>query len=219
VALSGYGTSPGLLLSAPPITFGKVDTGAGGKTLTFTVSNSWNLPETITGSQLPSQPFRVSGLPAAGTVLAPQQAVTGSVTFNPTAAGRYGSFITVSTDNGSVSLPVSGTAVTGKAHMLVSPAKLDFGSVKVGASVTRTFRVTDSGSIFLIVTRAAPPAGAFSTAVAMPEGITLDPGTGVTQSVTFRPATTGRFTGEYRLNSDSGQGWITVELTGTGVSS
>jgi hypothetical protein len=219
VALSGYGTSPGLLLSAPPITFGKVDTGAGGKTLTFTVSNSWNKPETITGSGPPSQPFRVSGLPAAGTVLAPQQAVTGSVTFNPTMAGKYNSFLTVTADNGSVSLPISGTAVTGEAHMLVSPAKLDFGSVKVGVSVTRTFRVTDSGSIFLIITRAAPPAGVFSTAVAMPEGIALDPGTGVAQSVTFRPTATGRFTGEYRLNSDSGQGWINVELTGTGVSS
>ena len=90
--------------------------------------------------------------------------------------------------------------------------------MKIGTSATRTFRVSNTGSIFLIITRAAPPAGVFSTTVAMPEGITLDPGTGVTQSVTFRPTSTGRFTGEYRLNSDSGQGWITVELTGTGVS-
>jgi hypothetical protein len=103
--------------------------------------------------------------------------------------------------------------------MLVSPSALNFGPVKVGTAVTRTFRVTDSGTIFLIVTRAAPPAGAFSTAVPMPEGITLDPGTGVTQSVTFRPTATGRFTGEYRLNSNSGQGWIDVQLTGSGVAS
>ena len=219
VALSGYGTSPGLLVSAPPITFGTVDTGAGGKTLTFTVSNSWDRPETITGSRLPSAPFHVSGLPEAATVLAPQQAVTASVTFNPSHAGRYHSFVTVSGNDGSVTLPVSGTAVTGKARMLVTPGSLDFGSVKVGTSVTRTFRVTDSGSIFLIITRAAPPAGVFSATIPMPEGITLDPDTAVTQSVTFRPSQAGRFTGEYRLNSSSGQGWITVRLTGTGVGS
>ncbi|MGO9342059.1 MAG: choice-of-anchor D domain-containing protein [Acidimicrobiales bacterium] len=218
VPLSGYATSPGLLVSAPPLTFGTLDTGAGGSVLTFTVSNSWNRPEAITGSEVPSEPFVMSGMPKAGTVLAPQQAVTASVAFDPSAAGRFHSFLTVSADNGSVTIPISGTAVTGKAHMLVNPASLDFGTVKVGTSVTRTFSVTDSGTIFLIITRAAPPAGVFSTALPMPEGITLDPGTGVTQTVTFRPTSTGRFTGEYRMNSTSGQGWIDVELTGTGVS-
>jgi hypothetical protein len=219
VALSGYGTSPGLLVSAPPLTFGTVDTGAGGRALTFTVSNSSDEPETITGSDAPSAPFEVSGLPKVGTVLAPQQAVTASVMFNPSVAGRYSSFVTIDAGNHSITIPMSGTAVTGRAHMLVRPGALDFGSVKVGTSVTRTFSVTDSGSIFLIVTRAAAPAGAFSASTPMPEGITLDPGTGVTQSVTFRPTSTGRFTGEYRLNSNSGQGWIDVELTGTGVNS
>ncbi len=218
VSLSGYGTSPGLLVSAPPMTFGTVKTGAGGRTLTFTVSNSWDQPETIRGTDLPSTPFQVAGLPKDGTVLAPQQAVTASVTFNPSKAGLYNSFVTVSAENGSVTIPISGKAVTGQAHMLVSPGALNFGRVQVGSSATRTFRVTNTGSIFLIITRAASPAGAFSATVPMPEGITLDPGTGVTQSVTFRPPQTGSFTGEYRLNSDSGQGWITVRLTGTGVS-
>jgi hypothetical protein len=219
VALSGYGTSPGLLVSAPPLTFGKVDTGAGGKTLTFTVSNSSDQTETITGSRAPSAPFEVSGLPKVGTVLAPQQAVTASVMFSPSVAGSYSSFVTIDAGSHSITLPISGTALTGIAHMLVSPGSLNFGPVKVGTAVTRTFKVTDSGTIFLIITRAAPPAGVFSTAVPMPEGITLDPDTGVTQSVTFRPTSTGRFTGEYRLNSNSGQGWIDVQLSGSGVSS
>ncbi|HTT86188.1 MAG TPA: PQQ-binding-like beta-propeller repeat protein, partial [Acidimicrobiales bacterium] len=40
LSLTGYGASPGLLLSAPAVSFGVLDTGAGGKTLSFTVANS-----------------------------------------------------------------------------------------------------------------------------------------------------------------------------------
>lgn len=217
VALSGYGTAPGLLISAPPVAFGTVDTGAGGKTLTFTVSNSWNRPETITGSVLPSAPFQVAGLPKAGTLLGPQEAVTASVTFDPSKAGESDSFISISSDHGSVTLPVTGKAVTGEAVMKVTPLVLDFGSVRIGASATRTFRVADVGTIFLTITRAAPPAGVFSAPAPLSEGITLDPGTGVTQYVTFRPTVPGQFVGQYRLNGTGGQGWITVELVGTGV--
>ena len=39
VSVSGYGTQPGLLVSAQPLAFGTVATGAGGKSLTVTVSN------------------------------------------------------------------------------------------------------------------------------------------------------------------------------------
>ena len=218
VALSGYGTAPGLLLSAPPVSFGTVDTGAGGKALTFTVSNSWDRPETITGSELPSPPFKVSGLPKAGTVLAPQQSITASVTFDPPKAGEFHSHMSISSDQGSVTLPVTGRAVSGKAVMVVTPRELNFGSVAVGKSATLKFSVSDGGNIFLIVTRAAPPAGVFSAPVPLQEGITLDPDTGVTQAVIFRPTSTGKFVDQYRLNGNGGQGWITVQLIGTGVS-
>jgi hypothetical protein len=207
-----------LLLSAPPISFGTVDTGGGGKTLTFTVSNSWDRPETITGSRTPSAPFEVAALPKAGTVIAPQQSITASVTFDPSKAGQANSYLSISSDEGSVTLPVTGKAVTGKAVMVVTPRVLDFGSVRVGASATLKFRIDDSGTIFLIITRAAPPAGVFSAPVPLPEGITLDPGTGITQSVTFRPTRPGKVEDQYRLNGTGGQGWITVELIGTGIS-
>ncbi|MGH9018996.1 MAG: choice-of-anchor D domain-containing protein, partial [Acidimicrobiales bacterium] len=112
LALTGYGTAPGLLLSAPPLTFGTLDTGAGGKTLTFTVSNSGNRPETITGLQRPAAPFATAGLPALGTVLAPEQSVTASVTYDPTVAGSNSGFVTVAGTGGSVSVPLTGAAQT-----------------------------------------------------------------------------------------------------------
>lgn len=217
VALSGYGTEPGLIVSAPPIAFGTIDTGAGGKTVALTISNSWTAPEKITGVTLPSSSFTVTGLPKSGSVLAPQHSVTASVYFDPSAAGRYASYLTVSSNHGSVTVPLTGTAVAGSAHMSVTPVSIDFGAVHVGSSLTRSFRVSDTGNVFLTISRAADPAAPFNVARPIPEGMTLDPGTGVTQYVTFTPTAAGRISGVYRLNGSGGQGWIDVVLTGTGI--
>ncbi len=217
LSLTGYGTAPGLLLSAPPVSFGVLDTGAGGKTLTFTVSNSWDRPETITGVTLPTAPFAAKGLPRVGSVLTPQQSVTASVTYDPTAVGTNTASVTITSDHGSVSVPLTGAAVTGTAVLTLTPAAVDFGPVAVGRSVTRTFRVADTGNIPLTISRAASPAGAFSAARPLPEGITLDPATAVTQAVTFTPTGPGPFSGQYKFNAGNGQGWMTVTLTGTGT--
>lgn len=217
VSLSGYGTAPGLLVSAQPLAFGTVLTGSGGKTFTMTISNSWDQPETLTGYRGPGAPYVVSGLPAVGTVLAPQQSITFSVLFDPPVAGAYPSRMTISTDHGSIRLPVSGTAVTGTAHLAVSSTVVDVGSVRVGHAVTVTFNVGNSGTVGLIVTRAIAPIGAFSTSLPMPEGTQIDPGTYLHQPVTFRPTAIGPVSGRYIFNSDDGLGPVTVTLTGTGT--
>jgi HYDIN/CFA65/VesB-like, Ig-like domain len=217
VALSGYGTAPGLMISAPPLVFGTLQTASGGKNLSLTFSNTWNRPETITGIKLPGSPFAVTGMPKVGTVLQPQQNVTVAVVFTPPKAGNYSSDVTISSDHGSVTVPMNGQAVTGQAHMTVSPLVLNFGSVKVGTSVTRSFKVTDTGNIYLTVSRAAPPAAPFTSAKEIPEGITLDPDISATQTITFAPTAPGHFTDQYRLNGSGGQGWISVELEGTAI--
>jgi hypothetical protein len=217
LALTGYGTARGLLLSAPPVSFGLLQTGAGGKTLTFTITNSWDRPETITGVRLPSAPFTVKGLPAVGAVLKPQQSVTASVAYDPKTASTDNQYLTVTSDQGSISEPLTGAAETGTSVAAFSPAVVNFGSVPVGTSVTRTFHILDTGNIPLTISRAAAPAGAFSTRTPLPEGISLDPGTSVIQSVTFTPTGRGPATGEYKFNAENGQGWLAVTFTGTGT--
>ncbi len=217
VSLSGYGAAPGLLVSAQPLAFRTVLTGSGGKSLTMTISNSWDHPETLTGFRGPGAPYVVSGLPAVGTVLAPQQSITFSVLFDPPVAGSYPSRMTISTDQGSLRLPVSGTAVTGTARLAVSSTAVDVGSVRVGHAVTVTFDVGNSGTVALIVTRAIAPIGAFSTSLPMPEGTQIDPGTYLHQPVTFRPTAVGPSSGRYIFNSNDGLGPVTVTLTGTGT--
>ena len=174
------------------MSFGTLDTGAGGKTLTFTVSNSWDHPETITAVGLPSAPYTVRGLPRPGTVLAPQQSVTASVTYDPITAGADRAVVTVTSDEGSVSVPLTGAAVTGTAVLTVSPAAVAFGSVAVGTSVHhdlphREHRQHPPHHL----PGAAAPAGAFSVARPLPEGITLDPATSVDPGGDLHPHRTG----------------------------
>jgi hypothetical protein len=217
LSISGYGTAPGLLLSAQPLNFGTVNTGAGGKDLTVSVTNSWNRPETVTGIEVPGAPYAVTGLPPVGTVLAPQQSVTASVAFNPGSAGTYPSTLRVSTNHGSVTAPVSGSAVTGVEHLAVTSVSVDAGSVPVGKSVHVTFGVGNSGTVALIITRAIAPSGAFSSPIPMPQGTTIDPGTFLNQTVTFHPTALGPTSSKYIFNSNSGQGPVVVTLHGTGT--
>ncbi len=113
VTLSGYGARPGLVLSAQPLAFGRIRTGAGGKALSITFTNSWDRPERITGFRLPGAPYRVTGLPPAATVLAPRQSVTVSVLFDPSRPGSYRASLSILTDHGGVVAPATGTAVSG----------------------------------------------------------------------------------------------------------
>jgi hypothetical protein len=217
VSLAGYGTAPGLQLSAPPLSFGTLDTGAGGKTLTFTVANSWDRPETITGVGPPAPPYAVEGLPRVGTVLAPEQAITASVAYDPSVAGVDNSYLTVASNHGSVSVPLTGAAATGTAHLTLAPDTLDFGSVPVGRSVTLTFHIQNTGNIPLVISRAAAPSGTFRASRPLPEGITLDPDTSVTQTVTFAPTQAGTFSGQYKFDAQNGQGPTVVTFTGMGT--
>jgi hypothetical protein len=217
VTLSGYGTKRGLELSAQPLAFGKVRTDAGGKALGLTFSNSWDHPETLTGLRLPGAPYHVSGLPRVGTVLAPRQAITLSVLFDPARAGYYHSSLAIETNHGSVVLPASGTALTGAPRLAVSATRIDVGSVRVGQSKNATFYVRDAGTVPLTITRAIAPIGEFTAAVPLPEGITIESGLFAAVTVTFRPTLRGPASGTYILNGNDNRGYVRVTFTGTGT--
>jgi hypothetical protein len=217
VAISGYGTQPGLLLSAQPLQFGTIETRAGGKQLAISISNSWTQPERLTGFELPRGPYTVSGLPVRGTILAPREAITVSVSFNPPRAGSYPSRLTIRTNQGTSRIPIGGSARTGEALLSADARHLEFGAVRVGQHKTLTLAVGNRGNVPLTITRAIAPEAPFLTSNPLPEGVSLDPGTFVHLKITFAPTTRGRAIGVYHLNGTDGRGPLTVNITGNGI--
>ncbi len=217
VPVSGYGSAPGLIRSAPPVDFGEIATHSNGKYLAFKISNSWTRPERITGVHLPGGAYVVSGAPAVGTVLAPRQTVTVSVFFNPSAPGSYRGRVRIDSDKGGVTVPLSGKAVSGRPLMSLKPRVLDFGAVAVGHSRTLRFSIFDAGNVPLEITRAIPPAEPFAADKPVPEGLTLGSSSGLTEAITFTPTAAGPASGSYVLAGDDGRGHELVKLVGRGV--
>jgi outer membrane protein assembly factor BamB len=217
ISFSGYGTARGLALSAPPLAFRTIFTGAGGKTLGLTFANSWSRSERLTGLRLPGGPYAVSGLPPAGSVLAPRRAVTVSVHFDPGAAGDYNGLLRIYVDGRATLVRLSGRALVGHARLSVSAGSVDGGSVQVGRARVLGFKLSNTGTVPLTISRAIAPSGAFSAPVPVPEGITLEPHTHLNVKVVFRPTGRGTASGDYRFNSNAGGGYTVVRFSGRGV--
>ncbi|MEU6142957.1 choice-of-anchor D domain-containing protein [Streptomyces sp. NPDC047081] len=216
LGLTGYGTRPGLVASPSSLVYGTVATGTS-KTFGVSFTNTGTEAETVSASVPPDGPFSAEGLPADGTVVQPQQSVTVQVAYTPTAAGDDSGTLSVTGQNGTASVALTGTAVVGVARLAVTPSSTDFGQVKVGQSVTRTFDISNTGNIPLTITKAAPPAAPFRVTDPISEGQVLGPDDVVHQSVTFSPTSVGAVTGTYQLTSDDGRGPQNETLTATGT--
>ena len=214
--LHGVGTRPGLGATPSALSFGTVPTGAN-KTLGVSITNTGTAAVTITGFTAPAAPFTATGFPASGTTLAAGASVSVSVRYTPVTAGTQNSSFIVTSSAGSVTVPVTGTAVTGSPHLTITPNPVAFGSVPVGQTATQTFDIANTGNITLTLTKAAPPVGAFNTTTPVSEGQQLSPGDVIHQTVTFTPSGQGAQSAVYSITGDDGQGAILVQLTGTGV--
>ncbi|MFF5229091.1 choice-of-anchor D domain-containing protein [Dactylosporangium sp. NPDC000521] len=214
--LHGVGTRPGLGATPSTLSFGTVPTGAN-KTLGVSVTNTGTSAVTITGFTPPAAPFTATGVPATGTTLAAGASVSVSVRYAPVASGAANSTFIVTSSAGSVTVPVTGTAVTGAPQLTITPNPVQFGQVPVGQTATAVFDIANTGNITLTLTKAAPPVGAFNTTTPVSEGQQLSPGDIIHQTVTFTPTSAGPQSAVYSITGDDGQGAVLVQLTGTGV--
>ncbi|MGW5607219.1 choice-of-anchor D domain-containing protein [Streptomyces sp. NPDC003753] len=220
LSLHGVGTKPGLAAFPGTVSFDNQPTGTTA-TANVQLTNTGTDPETVTSVTPPDGPFTAAGLPSADpanpTVIPPQSSIVLQVGYAPTATGHNSSSITLSSTSGPLTIPVEGDAISGQGHLVFDPTTLSFGAVVRGTSSTRTFTITNTGNIPVTVTKAKAPAGVFSSADPLPEGLVIGPEQSVRQTVTFAPTVSGSQSASYEVTGDAGQGARLEPLTGTGV--
>ncbi len=221
LGVHAVGTKDGLGATPPTLAFTGVPTQTTSRQ-TVNVVNTGTSVATVTGVTLPADPglkIDPETVPAVGQQIQPLTSVPVSITFSPTTVTPVADQLLITSDRGSLAVPVTATAVSGAAHLQL-PTALDFGDVPIGASATRDFTITNTGNIPMTITKAKAPLGSFSTTAPISEGLVIPPGESAYQTVTFKPTVAGQAgTADtfYLLTADDGQGALKVMLTGNGV--
>ncbi|HEV7205109.1 MAG TPA: choice-of-anchor D domain-containing protein [Jatrophihabitans sp.] len=216
VSLTGTGTRTGLAATPSGLTFDSQPTGSQ-RTLNLQITNTGTQSETVVSTSPTGGSFTTSGLPAVGDVITPGNNVIVSVVYAPTSPGPETSSLTVTSSAGALTVPITGSAVSGQGHLTVTPSTLAFGTVAVGAAKTASFTLDNTGNLPVTVTKAKAPSGDFVSATPLAEGLTIQPGQLVFQQVTYQPAAAHASLGTYAIGADDGFGDRSVTLTGNGT--
>jgi iron transport multicopper oxidase len=216
LAGTGQGTAPLLTVSSPVLSFGGVVVGDQLES-TVTLGNGGGQPLTITGVELPEDPFSVDDAPQVGDTIAPGDAINLGVQYAPTEVGDFDEDFVIHTTGGDATVGLSGSAGTGP-KLSLSAGGWAFGDVPVGSSADASVVVTNDGDAAMTVTKSKPPSDPQLTVVSgLDEGTTLAPGESRTVTVRFTPAAAGPVRGVWTLNAADGSGVHDLALDGNGT--
>jgi len=157
----------------------------------------------------------VSGLSVPQT-LTPGQSLTFSVAFTPQTSGTTSGSLTLTSNatNPSLAIALSGSA-SSPGQLSVNPGSVDFGSVVVGQSSTKTGTLTASGSS-VTITSSSPSSAEFAlSGVVLP--LSLNAGQSVSYNVTFTPQMSGATSANLVFASNAATSVVTEALSGTGA--
>jgi Cep192 domain 4/HYDIN/CFA65/VesB-like, Ig-like domain len=221
IALSGTGTAqspvsgaPILSASSSTLSFGKVQKGKSSN-LSETLTNTGASAVTISGANISGAGFSASGLGLPMT-LSPQQNVTFTVIFGPTATGTAsGTLAVVSTaGNSPLTIALSGTGVA-QGQLSVSPTSLSFGNVVVGAKGSLNGTLGATGSSVTVSAVSINSSEFTLSGISVPA--TLAAGQTTSFTVTFKPAASGTASATLSFSSDAANSPTAQTLTGNGT--
>jgi uncharacterized membrane protein len=226
VGVSGAGVAapaPAIALSPNSLALGTVTVGSTAS-LTTQVRNTGNATLDVTAVALcAGTSAEFSWAPAAPFSVAPGQSATLTVTYRPTAEGiDSGCLAIASSDVASptVNLGVSGTgAARAVATIVLDPSAIDFGTVIVGNTASRTTAVRNTGNASLDVTGVSPCSGTPSTFAWAPAApFSVAPGASTTLTVSYAPTAVGGETGCLAIASNDGaHPVVELALAGAGA--
>lgn len=220
VGLTGTGTQPGLASSPASLDYGGTGIDSS-RTLTFSVQNTGATAEKFTGVTSPDAPFTASALPAVGDTLAPGATRSISVAYAPTVipsdpASNDTASIVLNTDQGTVTIPLTGAAQVAHAQVAVSTTSMSFGTVAInGSAGPQTFTLTNTGNVTATVTKTVLPGGGFTTLNPIPAGLQLAPGESYPVAIKFSAIQPADYSGTYTITTDTGQDPIAVNMSAT----
>jgi len=222
VSLTGDGVVPlgAPTPSASSLSFGVLDDGAASVTLPLSFANDSGSPVTVSGDPDSSTGlFTATGLPAPGTVLEPGDFVTAQVTFHPPATtGSYEDLLGMTTDQGTVSVPLTAATTSGSPQLAVSPESVAFGAVDESAPSQRSVVVSNPGPTNLSVQLSGLPSHGFWVDAAPQDGsITVFPRQQLTLELQFAPTEIGLSSASLDLTGNDSSGTQVVDITGLGV--
>jgi len=112
---------------------------------------------------------------------------------------------------------VTQAGVQSGAAIKINPGSIGFGSVSTGATATKTFTVSNNGTVDLVISNASTTASSSTNFTYSSTCTTLKPGGSCTVTVTFSPGSAGYKTGYLDINSnDPNRSRVRVSLNGTG---
>jgi hypothetical protein len=221
VALSGQGIALSAVLSSNPtsLAFGQQGVGITSSPMTLTLLNSGNQPAVINSVASSNGAFLASGLTLPASIGVGQTA-TLNVTFTPALAISYSATLTITSTatNSPLIVTLTGTGIG--AQFTVTPTTLSFGNQAVNTTSTaQGVTVSNTGTVPLLISAVGvtPSPGEFSfTGPVAP--VTVNSGSNVVFSVTFRPSAATTFSGFLNLTTNGSSTTTSIPLSGTGVS-
>ncbi|HEY9138264.1 MAG TPA: choice-of-anchor D domain-containing protein, partial [Terriglobus sp.] len=213
IALTGNGKSPfNITLLPVAADFGTQLVGTTSAVINVTISNTGTINGALNSINVSAGDFLLQAN-TCGTSLAPQTGCTVSAIFRPTASGPRTGTLTITSDAGTQTVPLTGIG-TSPATDKLSPLSLTFAQQVVNTtSAAQTVTLTNDGDVPLTLVAAQILSGDFTAVNAC--GPTLPAHTACGISVSFAPKHVGALTGVLQITDV--QKAQTVALNGTAV--
>jgi hypothetical protein len=183
------------------------------KTLTLTA----NEPVDITGISSSSSQF-TTGTPSTAlpaSLAAEGDTISIPITFSPSAIGPAGGNLTVTTDSGTVSIPVSGTGESPSPELIGNIPLLSLGGTTVDNTLNGTVTFTNVGDAPLTISNVVLPSPPFTASGAPSVGEQLAANQSVTIEINFTPTTVGQFSDSIELDDSADGERVTIGLAGS----
>jgi hypothetical protein len=174
------------------------------------------LPMTLQGGQ--SAPVSINFTPASNGAVSGTISLIGTISMNrpkrrPTPFGGSETVVALSTWLTALNVPVSGTGMA-SGQLVVSPASLALGKVRIGASQTLSATLINSGSMNVTVRDVTLSGRGFRmSGITFP--LTLAAGQRKGFAVTFTPQAAGSSSGSLAVTSDAANSVVSVPVSAT----